>query len=315
MNIPSVSAHLKNKEFLKTVGVFLGCVGLLIALYAFLVAPKVKKVVTLRSGLAALEVKARQYGDFKEFNGNIGNQREHIVDTLRALGVENMLTDKTDQRIFEVLGRICEKADVRLGKINQSKLDNGQQAWDISFKAPFDRIVPFMSLLEQAFKIDTFRIVSGRKAAVHTVTMIIYPIDAPSTAPADAASGKDLFDMYNEIEASLKGLESVLRADVISRQVRKDPLAYGDTVAPAEKKELPIPENVPKEKASSEQRPAIEVEDIFWDPETPLVAIGGKVCREGDTVGDFLVVKIREKSVDVKWQSRIYTLEPNKEVK
>jgi hypothetical protein len=311
MKANAVSEYLKNKEFLKTAGVFLGWIVLLGAVFMFLIVPLNKKIRALKDKQAMMEAKSAQYSNFKEFGEKLKVEREHVTAVVRSVSSDQILTDKTDQGVFAAISRICAKADVKLDKISPGRTGKD---WNINFKASYDKIAIFFSLLEQSFKIDTFRIVSGRDVAIHEVMMIVYPVTVPESA-ATPTVGKDLFDLYNDVDASLTKLESSLNTN--GDGVARDPMLFAEIEERKEPEKKIVVPKVQTPSALPAPTFTFTVEDIFWDPETPLVAIDGKVCREGESFRDYQVVKIREKNVDIKWRSRVYTLEPgnNKEVK
>jgi hypothetical protein len=228
MNTDAMCGDPGNGEIMKTIGFLILSIGLIAVVYVFLVNPRYKEVQGLKNELATLEVKSRQYANFREFEDKISAQRERIGGVLRAAGVEWIVTDKSDQGVFEALGRICEAANVRAAKIDhvQSKNSGQQQIWDISFNATYDKLVVLISLLENSFVIDKFKIVSGGDSSLHAVSMLIHPIDVPAAAPASMLSGKDLFDMYNELEVFLKKPSTGSGPAEQSRAVIKDPMSF-----------------------------------------------------------------------------------------
>lgn len=227
MNANAVLVCLKNREFLKSLVCFLGCVALLWSVFAFCITPRYKKVQVLRNDLTRLSMQLQRYVNFDKYQGRIIQQRERIVNALHSAAVDQLLTDRTEQGVFNAIGNLCGKADIRLFTINTAEAG----AWRVNVKSTYHNMVVFVSLLERSFQICRFKITSSRNTAVHSAELIVRPIDVSSAAEAE---GKDLFDMYAEIEAALKGIEARSNNDKSDFPQLKDPLFSSDD-PPAEK--------------------------------------------------------------------------------
>jgi hypothetical protein len=119
--------------------------------------------------------------------------------------------------------------------------------------------------------------------------------------------------MYDEIEVSLKGVEAPVTTGAGAYTAVRDPmLLLRETRVPAKKEpeKKPALEVVAKPKKPAADLPPLTIENIFWEPETPLVAIDGRVCKEGEKYQEYQVIKIRERNVDILWRNRVYTMQP-----
>lgn len=297
-----MKARTRNAEILKVAGLLAGGTGVIAAVYLLLVVPQDKKVQGFRKELANLEVKSQRYDKFLEYRDRITEQRPRIVAVLQSAGVENILTDKSDQKIFEALSRIGFETNVMLDKISHSQ--GQQQIWEIGGKAQYAEAVAFIAQLEHSFRIVRFKIANGGDGRLYVVTMTVQPIDVP--AASSARSGKDLLDMYEEIEASLSKLGPV---PCSAEKSRGESVEQPASVSPASAHAGSVrKEGVQTGKKPSVQCPPVRLEDIFSDSGTLFTMVDGKVYKENEMIGDCRIEKIREKSVDILWRSRIYTL-------
>jgi hypothetical protein len=221
MSAESVLEYLKNREFQKSAVCFLGCIGLLGCICAFLVVPQFKKVHAFRNELVQLDVQSRKYASFDKFKDKLPLQRQRIASVLQSGISYQLLADRSERGIFMAVGSICEKADVKVFKIDPIE----GKTWRINIRAPYRNLVTFISLLEQSFNINKFRITSGRNAALHSAELTVYPIEVPVLA---ATEGKDVFDLYAGIEAPLKSLEARVNTGRSDYPLLKDPLFFGD---------------------------------------------------------------------------------------
>lgn len=222
----TIAECLKNKEFLKS-AVYLLIIGGGVAASVFFTVAQYRKVHALRDELAQLQSKSRQYDEFDKAKDRILQQRERISNVLSSVTTDQLLKDKTEQGVFGALEKIRWKTDIKRYRIKPVKTGDGQQVWRIKMKASYREMVAFISLLEQSFKIDKFRIVGSSHGSLHSAELTVYPVTIPVTAATPLPSRQGPLEQYAAVEASLKSIEAVWSTGQSSCTVHRDPLFAG----------------------------------------------------------------------------------------
>lgn len=287
------------KEWLRSGGIALGCLLVLVLSFLLIVGPQTRRLHTLRNEEEALKKKSQSYKYFDEFASKMEQQRIKVQAVIEKSNVNLTLSEKSDQNFLDDIGRICKDAYIKLENINP--VENGR-AWKISFADNFHKIVNFMALIEKDFKVESFSIRSGEMNREHHVEMTISPL---RFTPAEAPQTDDFMDLFEKTNAMIAKVEEQQAAKKEYPSLAKDPMYYGDTIVRTARTETP---REPQEEAP----PEISIEGIYYDPATPVAVIEGKAMREGDTIRGIRIEKIKEKSIVVTWHSKTFTLRQRK---
>lgn len=304
MNIQPVKAYINENEWVKVAGFMLAGVLVLLVVHFSVVRPQMRRLAQYRADLEQLRAKAQRYHTFVEFQARLGEVNGQ-VSSLSSGYTDSMFSGKqTEQDFLDRIASFCQQANVRLDRINQTKIDSGQ-AWDVSLTAPFPSINTFMNTLEKYFRIEGLRLRKGEDGRGHQAEMIIAPIIVAGSGGLSA--GADIFELFDRTDEIAKKISVRQSETEINGQVLLDPFTGGDLF---KKPEPPKPE--PQKIEPVVETPRVPIEGIYWDPETPVVVIAGKALREGDTIKDAKIVKIREDSVTFEWHGRTHTLKAGK---
>ncbi|MHB9154477.1 MAG: hypothetical protein ACYC5N_02145 [Endomicrobiales bacterium] len=306
-NIKTALTCLTVKEWMKWAGYAAACLLGLALFFSFVVRPQSKILGEMKSEDAAMKNKSQSYRYFDEFTHKLEQQREKVTAVIDQSDVDRSVTEKNEQNLLDAIGRICKEAGIKFDTINPVE---NEQAWIIVFSADYRRAAGFLQLLEKSFKIESYDMKSGEINLEHKVEMTLVPIRLSAADNKDASPSDfiDLYDKTNEIINTIETKQATRKKEYV--EIRKDPMYYGDTIMslarPAQQASRPAAAD------TGPQAPDITIDGIYWDPVTPVVVIGGRAMREGDTFKGVTVEKILEKSISVNWRSRSFTLRASK---
>jgi hypothetical protein len=231
------------------------------------------------------------------------------------LGYENSLAgaQMSQNSMLDQISEISIKSNIRLDKMAPVE-QNKKKFWELSFTADYASICAFISELEKYFRVEGLRIVSGEfnnSASRADLRVSSLSGEMFGSEFRKKSSEKDIFELYDEVTYLLKDIQAkeVENASYLLLKTR-DPMAYTDTIFPAEKKiEVKKKEEKKEEKKKVVvDRPPVTIEGIYWDPTMPVVVIRGNAMKEGEEVNGVKIEKIYEDKITVLWKDRKYDL-------
>jgi hypothetical protein len=199
---------------------------------------------------------------------------------------------------------------VHLSKTTPATLADGRKAWALSLTADFRQINLFLFLIEKMFTIETLSVVSGQPTSKHAVEMTVAEMIKTSSVEAahndviDRYTGKDLFIMYDEVARLLSSVDRRRKILDAYTPPTRDLLMYSDTLFYVPADNRPVAARV-RVRADA---PPVKIDDIYWDPDVPVVVVGGKALRIGDVVAGAKIVAIHQKNIVVKYHDKEFTV-------
>jgi hypothetical protein len=270
---------------------------------ALVLQPQFKKIRDLKDSLVELRSKSSQYKSFDGVVPKLNEQKDYILNLTNRFKLNLVSDEKTEQDFLNKISDVSKQADVRLEKNSAAEGIDGRQTWRILFTADFKTICRFLSMVEDLFRIEEIRLSRGANKG-HQAELLISVMPLSATPLPAVTDGDDMFDMYDKMKGVLQRLEKKEDDLLSSANIGRDPFSL-DTIF--------VPQKVVEKKVKKEEKsPQLSIDSICWDPDMPVVLIGGRAFREGETVDGIFIEKINEANIIVQWNSKKYTVQAGK---
>jgi len=298
------------EDFQRPVAMSLGFLVFTVFVYVIFLRPQIVSLRLMRAENVRTMKIFQRYRDFPLFERSINRQKSIMESLTKTISADAGAYNNTEQRIFELLNEISAKAKVRVSKTAPASLPDGRKAWDISLAADFGEINLFLFLIEKVFTVEKITISTAQPGTKHAVEMTIAVafksplLEAARNDVIDRFAGKDIFYMHDEAERLVAVVEQGRKIlDAFSPPPR-DLLLYADTLFYASRSSQPV---VAKTRPVVEA-PRVNIEGIFWDPDSPVVVISGKAMQVGDIFNGIKIVNIMEKKIVIQYRGVNFTV-------